>query len=67
MHKRTYLLQGATMQNWLIAASVKGTGIWAFSSFLATSGSHMQFPTAIQREQELKDNVPTHVEEFKAC
>lgn len=55
------------MQNWLIAASVKGTGIWAFSSFLATSGSHMQFPTAIQREQELKDNVPTHVEEFKAC
>lgn len=26
----------------------------------------MQFPTAIQREQELKDNFPTHVEEFKA-
>lgn len=27
----------------------------------------MQFPTAIQREQELKDNFPIHVEEFKAC
>lgn len=68
MHKRTdWLTLKGHSAKLLIAASVKATGIWAVSSFLVTSGSHMQFPTTIQREQELKDNVLTHVEEFKAC
>lgn len=49
----------ATMQEGLIATSLETTGASALSSFVKTSEGHVQLPTAIQREQELKVTPPS--------